>query len=346
MKLTHWLYIILIIGVIFRVYFNCRPDYLGCRSKQDDEQGYYLKKKNEEQNIFAKLRNYWIEKTYRYFPSPHSELLLGMTVGVDRLSDIPRFKQMLRRTGTIHVVVVSGYNVSLVYNLVIKMLGSPYKTKNIILGLGTTLLYALLSGFEPPVVRAWLMGSVVSIGKYYGRQLNAIRVLFLTALTLMIINPIYLFSLSFQLSFLATLSLVLFESNLSEIIKKLLRRDSVISEDLSATLAAQTLIWPFLAYKFGQVSLVSPIINALILWTVPLATLWGGAFLLLTLINSFLAKLASYVIFLPLDFFAFLVRAFSKLSWANVDFQLSLGWLVFYYLAVAVVYFKKIKSAE
>jgi competence protein ComEC len=349
MKSSRLAFYILILAVITRVYFACHPNFISCQNRSEEgtqETNYYLQEESKKEDLFSRLRNFWLRKTYQFFPSPHSELLLGMTIGIDKLSDVPKFKQMLRETGTIHVVVVSGYNVSLVYEMVIKLLGSPYKTKNVVLGLGTTLFYALLSGFEPPVVRAWLMGSVVSVGKYYGRQFSTLRVLFFTGFLLLVINPSYLYSLSFQLSFLATLSLVLFESGISKKIEKLLRNDSMITEDLSATLAAQILIWPFLAYKFGKVSLISPLVNALILWTVPLATLWGGAFLFLSAVSDPLAKILSYLVFLPLDYFAFLVRIFSKVSWAYLPLKVNLLGLSIYYLAVFLIYFKRAKNAQ
>jgi competence protein ComEC len=350
MQRTYLFYLLLFIAALIRIFFQCRPDLITCLPGEEGEEIHYYYQedlpKEQENNIFNRLRNYWQEQTYQYFPSPHSELLLGMTVGIDNLREVPKFKEMLRETGTIHVVVVSGYNVSLVYNMVVKVLGSPYKSKNLILGIAATLFYALLSGFEPPVVRSWFMGSIVALGKYYGRKFNVIRVLLLTGLLLIIFNPQYLYSLSFQLSFLATLSLVLFESHISSRTKKLLKTDFVMLEDLNATMAAQILIWPYLSYKFGQVSLVSVLINTLILWTVPLATIWGGAFLLFSGLNDFLAMIFSQLVFLPLDFFVFMVRNFSKLPFATIEFQINIYALLLYYFLVGVIYYRKVVFAK
>jgi hypothetical protein len=111
-------------------------------------------------------------------------------------------------------------------------------------------------------------------------------------------------------------------------------------------MAAQILIWPYLSYKFGQVSLVSVLINTLILWTVPLATIWGGAFLLFSGLNDFLAMIFSQLVFLPLDFFVFMVRNFSKLPFATIEFQINIYALLLYYFLVGVIYYRKVVFAK
>jgi len=264
------MYILLLAALLLRVNKVCEGDFLAC-------QGVGEKGWKERQEIFtksSKLNKFKAKTTYlarKNLPSPHSELLLGMTVGIDKLYEVPKFKKMLRDTGTIHVVVVSGYNVTLVYNTIVRFLGTPYKLRNMVLAIAGTLLFAVVSGFEPPVVRAWIMGSIIAFGKFYGRKIDAVNVLLFTGLILALINPEYIYNLSFQLSFLATLSLILFEAKISAAFKKLVNAQNVVIEDLSATLSAQMLIWPFLSYKFGQISLLSPMVNALILWTVSIS---------------------------------------------------------------------------
>ena len=332
---------LLILVLAFRVYTVCKPDLIEC--------SVALIAKREEaragDNKLERFKNRLAERTYRYLPSPHSELLLGMTIGMDRLYEVPIFEEMLRTTGTIHVVVVSGYNITLVYNMLVGLLGSPYKKRNLVLGLAGTFIYSLLSGFDPPVVRAWLMGAVIAYGKYQGRRLVGLKVLMFTGIVLIIYNPLYLYSLSFQLSFFATLSLMLFEPFMLNRLKEHKGHFSFFVEDLSATLSAQILIWPLLSYKFGQVSLISPIVNTLILWTVPFATVVGGIFLLVSSIPLF-AKGLSWVVFYPLDIFTYLVEVFAAFKWSILELRLHFALLVLYFLAVAFVYRKFLASNE
>ncbi|MFC1621872.1 ComEC/Rec2 family competence protein [Patescibacteria group bacterium] len=283
----------------------------------------------------------WVEDVHKYsqevvnslLPSPHSELLLGMTIGANYFSFLPTFNDMLRETGTIHVVVVSGFNISLVYTLIFRIFGQPYKIKNLLPAVICTLGYAVISGFDPPVIRAWIMGSIFTLGKYYGRKIPVQAVLVFSALVMLVINPLYLFSLSFQLSFLATLGLVLFANPVQSFLEKRLEAKGVLIEDLSATLAAQVLVWPLISYSFGTISLISPLVNFLILWTVPLTTILGGVLIMvgaIPIINEAVGLLA----YMPLEYFTTVVEFFSKVPHASIGITIGLKFLIIYYFFV------------
>lgn len=339
------LYLILAVVLLFRLNNVCEGDFQACQAGVETY-SYYESPESTSAGMkkLDKFRLKMIKLARKHLPSPHSELVLGMTVGVDRLYEVPKFKKMLRDTGTIHVVVVSGYNITLVYNAIIKMVGSPYKSRNVALGLLGTLLFAVVSGFEPPVVRAWVMGSMISLSKYYGRKIPAMKVLLVTGLILAVINPKYIYSLSFQLSFLATLSLIMFESGISSKLGKLFKSKNVFIDDLSATISAQVLIWPYLSYKFGQVSLLSPLINGLVLWTVPLATVIGSVFLALGSLSAILGSFLAVFVYLPADFFVVVVEFFYRFEKFVVTWQASLTFLLVYYSVAFIIYFKNRRS--
>jgi competence protein ComEC len=296
----------------------------------------YDSEDSEDISIFLKIRRRAVANVQSYLPSPHSELLSGLLLGQDNLYLVPRFNDVLRSTGTIHVVVVSGFNISLVFGLVISVIGSQYKLRNLLVAEIVTLFYALIAGFEPPVIRAWIMGSIAAWGKYYGRSLESFRLLILSAVLMILINPEYLISLSFQLSFLATLSLIKYSPLVSGFFGRYLRFKGFLIEDLSTTVAAQILVWPLISYRFGQVSILSPLVNGLILWTVPMSTVMGGMLLLLTFLSPLLAFIFSMVVFVPLDIFIGVVSFFGKLSYASVVYQISLKAMAAYYLFVFI----------
>ncbi|KKS63783.1 MAG: internalization-related competence protein ComEC/Rec2 protein [candidate division WWE3 bacterium GW2011_GWF1_42_51] len=170
--------------------------------------------------FFEPIKQHLSERARKYLPSPHSELVLGMTIGVDDLSKSPRFKDALKRTGTIHVVVVSGFNMSLVAGYALKIFGSPYKVKNLLLTIITTFFYAAFTGFEPPVLRAWVMSSFMLVGKFSGRLLNSLRLLVVSYFGVLLINPGNFFSASTYLSFLATFGLIVFADPVESFITK------------------------------------------------------------------------------------------------------------------------------
>jgi len=281
------------------------------------------------------LRSSAIKSVEKNFPSPHSELLLGMTVGADELKNVPLFKNALKTTGTIHVVVVSGFNIALVFGMVTKALGSQYKLKNMLIAQGVTLLYSLLTGFQPPVVRALLMGSVAAWGKYYGRLLDGLRILVFTACLMVLSSPSYLFSLSFQLSFLASLGLIVFGNVFAKF---------SLPEALSSTLSAQVMVWPLISNTFGQVSIIGLVANPLILWTVPIATILGGVYFGIVLIAPQLSVFISLLLYPFLDLFIRAVEWFGSLSLASISYQIGTFGLILYYifLVPCVLYLGKV----
>lgn len=300
--------------------------------------GYNGVENKKNPTTFGDLIGLWIQlvrekftrKVRSYFPSPHSELLLGMLLGIDDLKMIPRFNDVLKSTGTIHVVVVSGYNISLVFEIVIQFIGSKYKLRNLLTAQFVTFLYAVISGFQPPVIRSWIMGSIASWGRFYGRSVEAAQILVFSALVMLAVNPMYLFSLSFQLSFLATLGLILY----SDTVQHFFKYKNVLIDDLASTISAQILVWPLISHVFGRISLVSPFVNALILWTVPVATVTGMIFLPLSLVSSLLSEVFMWVVFVPLDIFIRTTKFFALFKFSYINHTVSAGFMFFYYLIV------------
>jgi competence protein ComEC len=304
-----------------------------------------------QSKAFVYIRNKSIEVSRKYLPSPHSELVLGMVIGIDEFSKLPVFKQMLKDTGTIHVVVVSGFNITLVFNLVMKILGTKYKLKNMIMSEIVVLFYSLLSGFESPVVRSLIMGSVAAWGKYYGMGVGAFRLLIFSAQIMLLINPAYLVSLSFQLSFLATLGLILYEPLVKNFLQKIFGQKNVFSEslffdDLCSSLSAQIFVLPLLSNVFGTVSVISPLVNCLILWTVSLATLIGFALIMSGFVNIFLTKVFSFIIYPLLDIFVRGVEVFSDFKFVNLNYRISTKSLIYYYLFVCLFCLLKFRKSQ
>lgn len=264
-------------------------------------------------------------------PEPQASLLLGMILGIK--GGFPSdFYEALRVTGTLHVVVVSGYNITVLINALGKgltFLNLKIRFLFIVLGI---FLFVSLVGFEPPVIRAAIMGSIALLATVLGRQKDALRAFLLAGIVMLLINPQWILDLSFQLSFLATLGLITIFPVIDRFIPG---RGALLREDLVTTLAAQIPVWPLIAFKFRQVSLLSPIANTLVLWVVPLATVLG---LVVTTLAIFVRQLG-YLIMLPvnllLTYFIQIVRWFSSLSFGFFEVSpFSVVALLFYYLVL------------
>ncbi len=238
---------------------------------------YYFK-----QSLLRKLNTILTGKPY--------ELSAGMLFG-EKTALSKDFKENLTTVGLIHIVVVSGFNISLVGLLILNTLKRFGYTAYIFSFLGIV-LYSVLVGLEPPVVRALIMGSIVIIARTKGEEANQIYLLFTAGFIMLFINPIILTSLSFQLSFMATLGILTFTPIFDSIFPKYL-------SDLSASTSAQIMVLPILALNFGQISLISPIANLLTLWAVPIITVVSGILLLISYFSLALAEFLSFLVTIP-----------------------------------------------
>lgn len=324
----YWFVVFLILIFYFRLDFTCFTKEC---SIEDSEKAAAI----INHPVFTYIRDRCSYFATKYFPSPHSELLLGMTVGIDRLSDVPTFKQALKNTGTIHVVVVSGFNISLIFDSIIKLLGSRYKTRNLLIAQGLTFLYSLLSGFDPPVVRALVMGSIVSWGKYYGRGVNTLLVLITSGLLMLVFQPLYFFSLSFILSFMATLGLVLFSNYFSKMLSFI---NFPLIEDFCAGFSAQLLVIPVLSYFFGTISFISIVVNTLILWTVPLTTIIGIVFLGVSFLNEQISSLLTIPLYVLMNIFTESVMFFYNLGFGTLNYKINLFYMSGYYFLLFILW--------
>ena len=254
-----------------------------------------------------KTRNNIIKVYQKSLPEPHASLLAGLTLGSK--AGLPAsFWEALKKTGTAHVVVASGMNVTLVASFLIGILiiFLP-RRKAIPLALVGVWSYSLLSGFDAPIVRAAIMGSVAFTAQAFGRLQTASKALFFSAALMLIIKPDWITDLGFILSFVATTSLMLFERKIASLIRFV---PGIFREGLSTSLAAQIGAAPILFATFGQFSLLSPIINALVLWTIAPITIIAGIGGILGLFSVVAGKMIIFLAYPLTTWFIWIVKVF------------------------------------
>ena len=210
-------------------------------------------------NIFIGLKER-LETWYsRVLPEPEASLMAGIVLGSKRGLPL-EFWQALQKTGTLHIVVASGFNVTVVMGATIFLLaGILPRFWAILLGMAAVGIYSLMAGMEPAIVRAALMGSLAYFGQMLGRPSDGLRLLFLAAGAMLLVNPLFIWDIGFQLSFLATLGLILICPRLPGFLPK----------GMKESLAAQAMVWPVLLINFGQMSLIGILVNSLIVSLVP-----------------------------------------------------------------------------
>ena len=234
------------------------------------------------------LKHYFESGVQKALPEPESSLLAGLLVG-DKRGLGTELTTLFRRAGVVHIIVLSGYNVALVINTV-RELASKVLARNVALGFSgvIAILFMLMVGASETAIRATLMALVVLVAKALHRPSDGLRILLFVAAGMALWNPyLVLYDISYQLSILATLGLILFSHRFVPYLGWL--RSKSLIEIVSTTLATQITVLPVLIISVGQVSVVSLITNILILLPVPYAMFFGFFASLVALISPELA---------------------------------------------------------
>lgn len=275
---------------------------------------------------------------------PAGSLIAGIVLG-DKSGFEKDFWEALRLSGVLHVVVASGMNVTLVAGFLTAVFGRFLKRQQAgVLAILGIVFYTALAGFEPPIIRAAIMGATILISQILGRQVWGLLTLGLAGYLMLLVNPILISDLGFQLSFLSTAGLLVIRPHLSWFDKI-----PLLGEDLSTTLAAQIATLPLLLATFGQYSLLSLATNTLVLWTIPWVMGFGGVAGILGLIFPILGKLLVFLVYPFLFYFEQVVRFFGGLKILNwkvnsFPWSLALGyWLI---LAAGIVRWSKRKNLD
>lgn len=272
-------------------------------------------------------------------PEPESGLAAGLLLGVKQALGA-EVEEAFRRSGIIHIVVLSGYNVMLVVAFFMFFLRPLPRLPRLVLGLLAISSFALLVGLSATVVRASIMAGLFLIASEFAKTYNVLRILFIAGIIMVFVNPyLLLFDIGFQLSFMATLGLILIAPYIETTV--LGGRWLGVKEFFVATVATQIAVLPLLLYHIGEFSLVAVAVNMIVLPVVPFAMF--GAFIagVSALIAPTIALLAAYPTSYLLGFIIIVAEYFAALPFATVIAPAFSPWLVplMYLLMGALVHF-------
>ena len=292
--------------------------------------------------LLHQIRQHALVEIQRLFPYPEAPLIAGILLGIE--SRIPdELNRAYSRTGTTHIIAISGFNITILAGLVIAVFGRLLgRTRGLIAAGVVIILYTILVGADAPVVRAALMGTLALIARYAGRRTHGLTSLTTAAVVMTIISPQSIQDVGFQLSFAATLGLILYADPLGKAAIHILsfafptidnrRWGNVLAEMLLFTLAAQITTLPVIVWHFRQISLISLLANAVILPLQPLLMILSGIATILGMIWHPLGQLIGWFAW---PFSALSNQLASKLS--NIPGTVlytgdsGIGWLLGYY---------------
>lgn len=258
--------------------------------------------------ILSGVRNSLIRFYQTVLPEPMSGLLGGVVIGAKGAVD-QNFYNKTKLVGVAHVVVASGTNITFIVSFLMSVLTIVFPRRKaiffVILGI---ILYLFVSGFDAPLVRASIMASTLFLAQETGRLVSSWRILFMAAGVMLAFNPDWITDIGFILSFASTGSLMLFERKIRKWLKMI---PEVFKEGLSTSLAAQIGVGPILFVTFGQFNILSPLVNALVLWTVPYLMIIGVVGGVIGLASPFLGKIIVWLSFPLLWWFTRIVTLFN-----------------------------------
>ena len=284
--------------------------------------------------MFPQIRQNLDQRIAQLLPSPQAELLSGILLG--NRKDLPgRVKLALRDTSTLHIIVVSGQNLTLLAGLFINLAGLLKRKIAITISIIAIIFYTLLTGGQIPVLRAAIMAILAFTAQIIGRERDGIWVLVVTGGVMLLINPAWIGDLSFQLSFLATAGVVM----AAPILLKYLKNLPILGQDLAITIGAQLMVMPVIIQNFHQLSLVSVFANLLVGWTVPFIMILGSIMLIVNIAWVGLSHIVALATGAFLTYFIYIVQYFASLpfAWEYVGEQVWIVWVGYYLIVISVM---------
>lgn len=268
-----------------------------------------------------RFRQNLMDSARKILPGPQATVLGSIVLGASR--NLPTdIVEAFRKTGTLHILVVSGSHFSLLSGWMQSVLGIvPIGAVTRSLGIaGGLFMFLALIGFPAPAVRGWLAALSVLAAEIFQRPRSALHLLLLIASGMAFVDPwLPLFSLGFQLSIFATLGIISLTRPLSDLFASGDGgRLSMLREALCSTLAATIGTLPLLVGAFGTLSLVTVAANIVVVIIAPALLVLGLIFFGLTVFVPQVAALFAPLVSVAVTAFVEIVKSFADVPWANI----------------------------
>ncbi len=284
--------------------------------------------------VLFNFKNILLEKVDYAVPKTEGLLLSGLILG-ERAEFPTEMREEFIRTGTIHIVALSGYNISIVAGWFARVLTYFSPLVSLWGTILSIILFVLMTGASSTGVRAGIMAGLVLLAKYTGRTYDAGRALVLAGTIMVLINPmVLLYDVSFQLSFIATFAIIFLSPKMKKHFYFVTERFH-LREIFTDTFSAYIFVLPFILYKMGNLSLVALPANILVLPFIPLTMMLGFMIVFSGFLSSTLSLIFGFITSLFLKYELATIHFFSSLPFTLPNFPLILVVLIY----VGFIYF-------
>lgn len=271
-----------------------------------------------------KVKSY-ISNTIRYLYKTNSDFINSMMLGQkDDLSQ--NEKLMFTRTGTSHIIAISGLHTGILSGLIIFMMGKINKIYKLIVLSTMMFIYSAMVGNSPSIIRAIMFMISLYLSFFLDRKMDKISTLSFIGILFVINNPYIIYNISFQLSFLATLSIIYFYGYIN---------NKLNIKIISLTLSANILTIPIIYYNFEGIPLVSILGNIIIVPFVGIIIYLAMLSLILFNINIYISSIVVYINRFILETIYVLLEKISNLDFAYIAIEEpKLYYVIIYYIVV------------
>ncbi len=267
----------------------------------------------------------YISNTIRYLYKTNSDFINSMMLGQkDDLSQ--NEKLMFTRTGTSHIIAISGLHTGILSGLIIFMMGKINKIYKLIVLSTMMFIYSAMVGNSPSIIRAIMFMISLYLSFFLDRKMDKISTLSFIGILFVINNPYIIYNISFQLSFLATLSIIYFYGYIN---------NKLNIKIISLTLSANILTIPIIYYNFEGIPLVSILGNIIIVPFIGIIIYLAILSLILFNINIYISSIVVYINRFILETIYVLLEKISNLDFAYIAIEEpKLYYVIIYYIVV------------
>lgn len=327
-------------------------DYARYLYSQNIYGSIYLENENSieisETNTFhliTYMQNSILNSLKKFLPKEHLGIVLGMIIG-DTSYISEEVKDEFKQSGITHLLAVSGSNVTYII-LITKFLFNKFCGKSFsnFITIFMIILFVFISGASPSVVRAGIMAIILIFSEILARAPNTISTISVTAILILLYNPIIICDVGFILSFGGTIGIVLFNNRLMAYFNDklfIILKNKIfkyILEMFAVTLSAQIVLTPVMWYYFNTISLIAMITNLLVAPFVGYITILGIAVYFTSLIFIPIARILSYATYVLVSFVIFISKICASVPYGNILLPTpSLLFLITYYFILYLIF--------
>ncbi len=264
-------------------------------NRGDNQAAAFSESSGMPQSKIQAMRQRIVQSQLLYLNVPEGPLISAIALGKQAV-DLPyNIRDYFVQVGLAHAIAASGTQVSMLLALVLALTRGFSKQLQFSCGVGALFLLVGLTGFESSVCRAALMGFGTLFALVLKREVKPLGLLLIAAIILLLVNPLWIWDLGFQLSFLATLGLIV---TTPPLMAKLDWMPPAIASIFVVPIAASVWVLPLLLYVFSVVSPYSIVVNIIaapLLWILSIGGMISAlAGLIFPLAGSVLAQLLDY----------------------------------------------------